>query len=74
MRNKVFAVQLLLAVFAAAPAPAQEQQGDVESYERARQLEEKDKPELRTRRLPADTFKPSETISEDFPVPFPVDI
>lgn len=31
-------------------------------------------PEHRVRPLPSDTFKPSEDISEDFPVPFPVDI
>lgn len=32
------------------------------------------RPENTPRPLPADTFKPSEEISEDFPVPFPVDI
>lgn len=32
------------------------------------------RPEHRVRPLPADTFKPSEDISEDYPVPFPVDI
>ena len=31
-------------------------------------------PEHRARPLPADAFKPSEEISEDFPVPMPVDI
>lgn len=31
-------------------------------------------PEYRFRPLPEDTFKPSEEIAEDFPVPFPVDI
>ncbi|TDJ69454.1 MAG: hypothetical protein E2O35_01305 [Proteobacteria bacterium] len=31
-------------------------------------------PEHTRRSLPADTFKPSEEISEDFSVPFPVDI
>jgi hypothetical protein len=31
-------------------------------------------PEYSHRSLPADTFKPSEEISEDYPVPFPVDI
>lgn len=31
-------------------------------------------PEFRVRTHPADTFKPSEAISEDFPVAFPVDI
>ena len=33
-----------------------------------------DRPEYRFRPLPEDTFKPSEEIAEDFPVPFPVDI
>lgn len=33
-----------------------------------------EKPELTRRALPTDTFKPSEQVSEDFPVPFPVDI
>lgn len=31
-------------------------------------------PKYKARPLPTDTFKPSEKISEDFPVPFPVDI
>lgn len=35
---------------------------------------ESSKPEHTRRALPADTFKPSEEVSEDFPVPFPVDI
>lgn len=30
--------------------------------------------EFRVRTHPEDTFKPSETVSEDFPVAFPVDI
>ncbi len=33
-----------------------------------------DRPEYRTRSLPQDTFKPSERVSEDYPVPFPEDI
>jgi hypothetical protein len=32
------------------------------------------RPEHQARPLPTDTFNPSEEISEDFPVPFPVDI
>ena len=32
------------------------------------------RPEYNPKKLPNDTFKPSEKISEDFPVPFPVDI
>ena len=33
-----------------------------------------ERPEYRKKKLPNDVFKPSEKISEDFPVPFPVDI
>jgi len=33
-----------------------------------------ERPEYRARRLPSDTFKPSEKVQEDFPVPFPEDI
>lgn len=38
------------------------------------ELNEETKPEHRVRSLPADTFKPTEEISEDYPVPFPADI
>lgn len=33
-----------------------------------------DLPEYRVKALPTDTFKPSEEVSEDHPVPFPADI
>lgn len=33
-----------------------------------------ERPEYRARELPKDTFKPSEKVQEDFPVPFPEDI
>ena len=33
-----------------------------------------ERPEYRARGLPNDTFKPSEKVQEDFPVPFPEDI
>jgi hypothetical protein len=36
--------------------------------------DDRTRPERQFRPLPADTFTPSEEISEDFPVPFPVDI
>lgn len=35
---------------------------------------EPERPEYRARSLPSDTFKPSEKVQEDFPVPFPEDI
>ena len=31
-------------------------------------------PEYRTRAMPTDTFKPSEKVSEDYPIAFPADI
>ena len=36
--------------------------------------DDRTRPERQLRPLPADTFTPSEEISADFPVPFPVDI
>ena len=33
-----------------------------------------ERPEYRAKSLPSDTFKPSEKVQEDFPVPFPEDI
>jgi len=33
-----------------------------------------DLPEYRVKALPTDTFRPSEEVSEDHPVPFPADI
>ena len=37
-------------------------------------IPEASQPELTRRALPTDIFKPSEQVSEDYPVPFPVDI
>lgn len=62
---------LLVLLPAAVPVTAaQTQQGGDESPAQAAP----DRPEHRFRPLPEDTFKPSEEISEDYPVPFPVDI
>ncbi len=36
--------------------------------------ESTERPEYRARSLPTDTFKPSEQVVEDYPVPFPEDI
>ena len=60
---------MLLALLFAPPVMAQkyDPQDDPTADEEAL-------PEHRARQLPADTFQPSEEISEDFPVPFPVDI
>lgn len=71
MHNKAFIVGLVLCIVAT-PAMGQTE----EEREQAKQA-----PDFKTgnaeytrRSLPADTFKPSEEISEDYPVPFPVDI
>ena len=42
--------------------------------EQTDEIPESGNPEYRIKSLPTDSFKPSEKISEDFPVPFPVDI
>lgn len=36
--------------------------------------QEPERPEYRAKSLPTDTFKPSEKVQEDTPVPFPEDI
>ena len=53
------------------PRPSAEEDEQLPS---GHQLDQEAKPEHRVRPLPADTFKPTEEISEDYPVPFPVDI
>lgn len=72
MRSKAIAAMVLIgSCFTAAGAGAQE--GD--RYRREAETEnEHELPGYRPRPLPADTFKPSEEISEDFPVAFPTDI
>jgi hypothetical protein len=70
MRASTF---FLLAVIVTSSARAQEQT-QTESAPRTDGTSETQKPELTRRSLPTDTFKPSEEISEDYPVPFPVDI
>ena len=73
MRNKAFLLGLVLCIVAT-PAAAQTR-AEVEREKEIKASEFKtSKPEYSRRTLPADTFKPSEEISEDFPVPFPVDI
>ncbi|HCU88405.1 MAG TPA: hypothetical protein DGR97_00585 [Gammaproteobacteria bacterium] len=71
MHNKAFIVGLALIIIC---APAFSQTN--EEQERGNQTSDiqDEKPEYTRRSLPADTFRPSEEISEDFPVPFPVDI
>jgi hypothetical protein len=49
-------------------------QTDPQKGRKAPPAAERENPEYSRRTLPADTFKPSEEISEDFAVPFPVDI
>lgn len=60
-----------LCFFVATASMAQEQQ--VPSEEPP-PISSSGRPEYAKKKLPNETFKPSEKISEDFPVPFPVDI
>ena len=57
----------------ASPALCQEKETD-ERLSTGHELGKETLPEHRVRPLPFDTFKPSEEISEDYPVPFPIDI
>ncbi len=57
----------------ASPAFSQVEETD-ERLSSGHELGKETLPEHRVRPLPFDTFKPSEEISEDYPVPFPVDI
>ncbi len=63
---------LLCTLVAVAPAQSQSQTNPKDKDEVPDTKNEN--PEYRRRSLPADTFKPSEEVSEDFAVPFPVDI
>ncbi|MEX2479971.1 MAG: hypothetical protein WD928_03820 [Gammaproteobacteria bacterium] len=72
MRNKGLVLLCAVLCFTAAVAAQ-------DSAQRGPPPEQRDAndgrlPEHQLRSLPDDTFKPSEEISEDFPVPFPVDI
>lgn len=60
-----------LCLFAATASVAQEQQAPSEEPP---PISSSGRPEYAKKKLPNETFKPSEKISEDFPVPFPVDI
>lgn len=60
---------VLLSVLAAFAVLAQQQQQPPPATP-----ENTERPEYRARSLPTDTFKPSEKVVEDYPVPFPEDI
>jgi len=72
MRNKFMlaAVLSLSLGVASAQEPVQQDANPGSSNRNA----DSERPEFTRRTLPSDTFKPTEEISEDFPVPFPVDI
>jgi hypothetical protein len=66
---------LCLLVLCGACAPgAWAQQGQAAAPPAGTGQAEPERPEYRARSLPSDTFKPSEKVQEDFPVPFPEDI
>ncbi len=73
MPNKTLIFGLLVCLFGyAANAQTPAEKDPRSGYEAPES--EAEKPEHSVRPLSTDTFKPSEEISEDFPVPFPVDI
>lgn len=74
MRNKILIVCLLAAAFPDVAVIAQEPVQQDATREGKTRNADSERPEFTRRSLPSDTFKPTEEISEDFPVPFPVDI
>jgi hypothetical protein len=73
MRNKAFFLGFILCMLAMPGAAQTRAEVEREKENRAAEFETA-KPEYSRRSLPSDTFKPSEEISEDYSVPFPVDI
>ena len=65
---------LLSVVMSVTPIFLAAQTGDDSEAETPPPIPSSGNPEYKIKSLPNDTFKPSEKISEDFPVPFPVDI
>lgn len=72
MRNKRLVLLCALSCLTTAVAAEDSAQGRPPPEQR--DADDARLPEHQLRSLPDDTFKPSEEISEDFPVPFPVDI
>ena len=68
MRNKMLSLTLLAWVSSAAQLDAAETDADIAPARAA------DRAEYRPQALPDDVFTPSEEVSEDYPVAFPVDI
>ena len=66
--RRLWLITLLLLGLAGGYVHAQQQ------VRSAPEQENPERPEYRTRSLPNDIFKPSEKVTEDFPVPFPEDI
>lgn len=73
MRSKTLVVGTFLCALGYAAGAQTQAQADPEGDDEAADAATEN-PEYSRRSLPADTFKPSEEISEDFAVPFPVDI
>ena len=69
--NLTTTVTVITCLMLGAAATAQEQQAPGEEPP---PIASGGRPEYTKKKLPSETFKPSEKISEDFPVPFPVDI
>lgn len=74
MRNRLFLVCVLSGAVSGAGVFAQEPIQQDATRDGETRNADAERPEFTRRSLPSDTFKPTEEISEDFPVPFPVDI
>ncbi len=74
MRNKILIIGVLACAFPAVNVIAQEPAQQDATRDGKSRNADAERPEFTRRSLPSDTFKPTEEISEDFPVPFPVDI
>jgi hypothetical protein len=67
-------IVLITVIFLARTNDLAAQEATRQNQETPPPIPSADNPEYKIKTLPNDTFKPSEKISEDFPVPFPVDI
>lgn len=74
MHSKLLLACLLAAACSGSGVEAQEPVQQDATRDGKTRNADSERPEFTRRSLPADTFKPTEEISEDFPVPFPVDI
>ena len=71
MRNRIFTLALLVVMLSFSPLRAAEPDANIDV---AQPRPRSDLKEYLPQALPDDVFTPSEEASEDYPLPFPVDI